>query len=867
MISKTDRGDKAEHGSESEESEAFGVLCSLAGNRSGAIPGEILARLVMAVTEGADWVVRRAALDAALRRVASCHADDLRVASRPPGGEPFGAYATRRRGGRPRPHTTVLESADPLRGRCDCRDFVRSSLGLCKHLVAVYEDLARRPRKYERALRDGAARPRLFWHPIRALTGPGDWMDGIRLRVDAEGRSAAWKRLRGRFARDAEDGTRRLRETHADDARRRLSLVESLLAAARRPEPDPALRALLLREKEALRRTLGGGEACRGLGRSLRTLKRALYPYQRRGVERFLSRGTLLLGDDMGLGKTAQATAACHVLWTRGSVRRGLLIVPASLKPQWVREWLLFSDAPIEVVDGGPAQRAELYESTKSGFLVANYEQVLRDLSLMHAWRPDLVVLDEAQRIKNWATKTAAHVKRLRPAYRLVLTGTPMENRLDELASLMDWVDDMALEPKWRLAPWHTSFADGRRVAVGARNLETLRARLAPSLLRRVRSEVLDQLPPRTDTAIPVAMTEDQLDAHDALSQPIAALARAAERRPLTQAEFLKLMQLLTTQRVICNGLAQACFESVWPELEGRGPSPSRLKSLDSPKLGEFREVLHQLVVEQGRKVVVFSQWRRMLRLAAWAVGDLLGDHGLRAAFFTGKESQRRRTGNVVDFHDDPATRVLFATDAGGVGLNLQRAATCCINLEMPWNPAVLEQRIGRIHRLGQKRPIDVYNLIAEDGIEARVASAVGTKKELFDGLFDGTSDEIRFDGATSFLSRLEKIVKPVDVPDLAEDEAAAAERETEALVAAADESGDREPPAQAIVGPDQVAVRSLLGQVRVEPTDDGGLRLEAPPEAAQTLIGLLEGFADLLRASEVAGETEAAPPERVARA
>lgn len=104
---------------------------------------------------------------------------------------------------------------------------------------------------------------------------------------------------------------------------------------------------------------------------------------------------------------------------------------------------------------------------------------------------------------------------------------------------------------------------------------------------------------------------------------------------------------------------------------------------------------------------------------------------------------------------------MLFATDAGGVGLNLQRAASACINIELPWNPAVLEQRIGRIHRLGQRRPIDVYNLVSEPGIESRIADLVGSKQALFTGLFDGTTDEVMFERGGGFLSRIERIVGP----------------------------------------------------------------------------------------------------------
>ena len=190
-----------------------------------------------------------------------------------------------------------------------------------------------------------------------------------------------------------------------------------------------------------------------------------------------------------------------------------------------------------------------------------------------------------------------------------------------------------------------------------------------------------------------------------------------------------------------------------------------------------------------------------MLRLAHWAMRDLLAREGVRPAFFTGEEGQKRRTQNIVEFHDDPACRVLFATDAGGVGLNLQRAASACINLELPWNPAVLEQRIGRIYRLGQSRPIDVYNLVSEPGIESRIADLVGSKQAFFTGLFDGTTDEVAFERSGSFLSRIERVVAPAISPaparaeDVSVSEDDDAEREIDAVVAAGDES--RDAPAQ----------------------------------------------------------------------
>ncbi len=484
---------------------------------------------------------------------------------------------------------------------------------------------------------------------------------------------------------------------------------------------------------------------------------------------RFLATGRLLLADDMGLGKTTQAVACCDLLWRSRRVRRGLIIAPASLKPQWEREWMTVSDLPVLVVEGTPAERQAVYQTRKAGLFIINYEQLLRDLDAIRRWAPDLVVLDEAQRIKNWATKTALSVKGLSPPYRLVLTGTPMENRIEELASVVEWVDDMALEPKWRLGPFHSVRSDGRAEITGVRHLDTLRDRLKGCMLRRVRQDVLDQLPPRTDIRVPVELTPPQREEHDALIQPIASLVQRSKARPLTQVEFLRLMSLLTAQRIISNGLAQLRFDEVWPSIRTLRPDENVLLGLCSPKLGELRQLVRNVVLEQGRKVVIFSQWRRMLTLAHWAIGDLLAENGLRAGFFTGAEGQKRRTQNIVEFHDDPSFRVLLASDAGGVGLNLQHAANCVVNLELPWNPAVLEQRIGRIYRLGQSQPIDVFNLVCEEGIESRIADLVGSKQAFFKGLFDGDSESVQFEQSGSFLSRVEKIYDPSTLQALGE--------------------------------------------------------------------------------------------------
>lgn len=840
-------------------------LKQLAGRRFGPVPTEPLIELVLRHSHGADWLVLKAAMEALARRWGFAQRDGIEVLETPKRSA-TGTYRVGLRGkGRARTarsYDTLLSSLAPLRTSCNCADFVRSSLGICKHgLVAFAAALEKKPsatspRRRVRA--EHSLHPELCWDPSHPLAGPADRL--LRLHVRGELRQQ----------RQFEQELSKLKQH--ESAAHRLRWVEQQLRAIERGRrsAEPAAQRVLSEEAQRARRLAANHRSLPRALASLSKLRRKLYDYQREGVTRFLVTGRLLLGDDMGLGKTTQGIACCHALFTTGRAHRGVLIVPAALKSQWKREWEETTPAPLYEIDGPAKERQAQYKALSRGFLLLGYEQLLRDLPHVQRFAPDVVLLDEAQRIKNWATKTAAYVKALDAEYRLVLTGTPMENRFDELASIMDFVDDTALEPKWRLVPWHTIAAgNGGRGVGGARNLATLRERLRDSFMRRQRAEVLSQLPKRSDTRLPVELTPAQTAEHEVLDQPIAALMRIATRRPLTQAQFLQLMQLLTRQRMICNGLAQVNFAAEWPRcLSTPRPSGAFFGTLFSPKLQAFRGLIEQLAVTQERKIVVFSQWRNMLRLAEWSVRDVLSDAGQRALFFTGAESRKLREKAIIEFHDDPGASVLFLSDAGGVGLNLQRAANCCINLELPWNPAVLEQRIGRIYRLGQKRPIDVINLVSEHGIEARIANLVAQKKAVFSNLFDGTTDEVKFDGETSFLEGIKKLVEPAVVPaaPLRDGDDDDADRGTlEAFVEGAlgdtdqAESGNQTAPESESRTPSpglsakpatelSALLQNGMAGLSVQRTPQGGVRLEAPPELAVPLATLFESLARGLR-------------------
>jgi superfamily II DNA or RNA helicase len=477
----------------------------------------------------------------------------------------------------------------------------------------------------------------------------------------------------------------------------------------RRVSDDAAARVRAADIREEIRRA----------GSHLPGVRARLYPYQVDGVAFLASAQRALLADDMGLGKTLQAIAACSWLLARGDVRRCVIVCPASLKHQWQREIRKFTDRDAVVVSGGPAQRGALYRQG-AAFTIVNYEILMRDLDVLQkTLAPDVLVLDEAQRIKNWRTRIATCVKSLATTYAFVLSGTPLENRLEDLYSLLQVVDPRVLGPLWRyLLDFHVTDARGK--VLGYRNLGELRRRLRPVMLRRDRSLVRDQLPDRIETRRDLPLDPRQRALHDDAMDHAGRLGLIAQRRPLTPEEQENLMRLLQRARMACDAAGLV-------DKETKG----------SPKLEELGRILEELCVEGGRKVVVFSQWERMTAMAEDVARELgLGTVRLHGGVPTGKR------GELIDrFFDDPSIQVFLSTDAGGVGLNLQ-VATALVNLDVPWNPAVLDQRVARVHRLGQKEPVQIVHLVAESAYEARVAELVGGKRALFDNVVDEHATE-----------------------------------------------------------------------------------------------------------------------------
>ncbi len=448
-------------------------------------------------------------------------------------------------------------------------------------------------------------------------------------------------------------------------------------------------------------------------------IKARLFPYQTEGVAFLASRGRALLADDMGLGKTLQAISAASWLADNAGVRKVLVVCPASLKHQWAREVEKFTSHPVQIIQGAIENRFVQYRADALFFIV-NYELTVRDLSVINdKLNPDLVILDEAQRIKNWRTKIASTIKLITSRYVFVLSGTPLENRLEDLYSLLQVVDARVLGPLWLcLLEFHVT--DERGKVIGYRNLSELRRRIASVMLRRNRSLVSDQLPDRTEVRLDIPMTAMQQDIHDAAMKAAGLLAKIAKRRPLTPGEQNRLMACLQQARMACDAAGL-----VDKETQG------------SPKLDELSRLLEELCLQSNRKAVIFSQWALMTEMVELQVRAM----GLGCVRLHGGIPSQKR-GELMDkFQHDDAVQVFISTDAGGVGLNLQ-SATVLINLDMPWNPAVLDQRIARIHRLGQKQNVQIFLLLAEDSYEQQVAKLVKGKRDLFDNVISPEASE-----------------------------------------------------------------------------------------------------------------------------
>lgn len=622
---------------------------------------------------------------------------------------------------------------------CSCPDFRKNTLGTCKHILYA---LDRGRSKFGKAVQNTPA----VIEEICVYIKYGTLLE-LRLLLPEKMNANARKLLSpliGKRIDDVRDLIGRIRKVE------RLGIPVTIY-----PDAEEFIQQRLFRERmEDVTAEIRKDPANHPLRTTLLDVE--LRPYQLDGIAFAAGAGRAILADDMGLGKTIQGIGVAELLARHMSLSKVLVICPTSLKSQWRIEIKRFCQRTCCLVLGSARERAEQYAGD-TFFTICNYEQVLRDILSIEKVSWDLIVLDEGQRIKNWEAKTSRVIKGLKSPFALVLSGTPLENRLDDLFSVVEFIDDRRLGPAFRFFNRHR-VVDEKGKLLGYKNLDQLREALKPLLLRRTRQGVVQELPPRITEVIRITPTGEQYEIDQGNRRIIKSILG---KRYLTEMDLLRLQKAL----LICRMAADSTF------LVDKQP-PGH-----SSKLEELGSLLDKLKAEEGRKIVLFSEWTTMLDL----IEPLLVERKMKYVRLDGSVPQKKRQELIHRFQNDPECMLFITTNAGSTGLNLQ-AANTVINVDLPWNPAVLEQRISRAHRMGQNRTVQVFLLVSTGMLEENMLSTLSAKHQLSLAVLDPDADVSRVDMSTG----LEELKRRMEIllgakPEAAEYETMKAEAERSA--------------------------------------------------------------------------------------
>lgn len=415
-----------------------------------------------------------------------------------------------------------------------------------------------------------------------------------------------------------------------------------------------------------------------------------------------------ILADDMGLGKTLQAIIALTQSKLDGKKGQSLVVCPTSLVYNWKEEITKFNpNLKAVVVDSIPSQRKKMLKEVESvDVLITSYNLLQKDVEIYKGFTFNYMILDEAQHIKNRSTRNARSVKQIQAAHRLILTGTPIENSLEELWSLFDFLMPGLLSSYDRFVEKYIR----NPAAQNSDHLDNLRKKVSPFILRRMKEDVLDDLPPVSEVFYHCHLTETQRE----LYQACAASAKEELSKLVKKEGFEKIqihvLATLTRLKQIC------CHPAIFAK--------EKAESGDSAKYDMLMELIPSLI-EGKHKTVIFSQYTKMLNI----LRQDLTDKGIPFSYLDG--SSKNRLELVKQFNEDPSIPLfLVSLKAGGSGLNLVGADTV-IHYDMWWNPAVENQATDRVHRIGQKKSVSSYKLITLNTIEEKIQQLHNRKKGL----------------------------------------------------------------------------------------------------------------------------------------
>jgi superfamily II DNA or RNA helicase len=442
-----------------------------------------------------------------------------------------------------------------------------------------------------------------------------------------------------------------------------------------------------------------------------RALKATLRPYQEQGLSwlKFVhDMGTGgILADDMGLGKTIETIALLLLVKQEQKTLRALIVAPTSVVGNWVREIDRFAPTLTTALWHGAARKEQQKDLSSVNVIITSYALLRRDIDLLTKLKLDYVILDEAQAIKNPQSATAQAAKELQPNRRLALTGTPIENRLTEIWSIFDFVSPGILPPLPKFDERYSRPIDQGDSKAAAR----LKSIIHPFILRRTKNEVAKDLPAKIESDKVIDLGPDQRAIYTQVLREVrASVMGELDRVGMAKSQLHILAGLTKLRQAACD-----------PRLLGL---PREFSHDDSAKVQAFRELIEEAQAG-GHRVLVFSQFVSMLKI----LKNALDEDRVKYEYLDG--STQDRIERIDRFQQDPTVAVfLISLKAGGSGLNLTAADTV-IHFDPWWNPAVEDQASDRAHRIGQKKVVTVYRLVAAGTIEEKILELKEKKKEL----------------------------------------------------------------------------------------------------------------------------------------
>ena len=494
-------------------------------------------------------------------------------------------------------------------------------------------------------------------------------------------------------------------------------------------------------------------------------LKLTPYPFQAIGMNFLCDTKNCIIADQMGLGKTVQTIGAAYKLYRKGQIKKVLIICPSALKYQWGEEIDKFIDTEkynisYTIIDGTKKQRVVDYDylhENKVLYTIINYELVLNDIDYLLEFEWDVIALDEVHRIRNWKSKTSQAINKLNAEYKWGATGTPVQNKPEELFNIFGFINSKVLGNWWQFRNSHIIIGEKfgqQNMVLGYKKLGWLHEKISPYMLRRLKKDVAPDLPEMIISNYYVEMYPEQYKLHESIREDLFNTIK----------EISQFTERDENGNIIKQHPKADSILGMFAMLQGTCDTPYLLEMSDSkmaerykigdgkfksPKIDELEDILKDFIDSYepentpekynglGPKAVIFTQFDRMRMLIVERISKLG-----KCEIINGKLNSKKKIEALRRFQIDPNIRFLVCTDAANYGLNISQA-NLLISIDLPWNPAVWQQRNARIHRIDSEyKNINIINLISKDGLDERILDVLYNKQDMAAAIIESRDEE-----------------------------------------------------------------------------------------------------------------------------